>query len=264
VTRPALFITFQPTIARYALWLFVCLMLVPDALYAQPFYFGNENPRKTTAVSASFSTIDFEYNGDTAPPFLLEFSEPAYGLTFSRSNFFASVMWGTQNASDTTETDLSLVDFSLFAWSELFFSAEAKTAEKRFFLPISLFSSFRRVSPRSSNAALDEFNIATLGLGLGVGYYAKFNETFTAEFRSIPAIGYAAQSFGESSGISTLIDTDLQFHFASVFNSVGLSFGYSLRIQSWNIRAASVFGSVSRDLYDYKSFGHTFSVGANF
>ena len=244
--------------------LFIGTASFPIASFSQPFYFGNENPRKTTALSASFSLVDFEFNGDTAPPTRLDFSEPAYGLTFSRSNFFASVMWGTQNASDTTQSDLSLIDFSLFAWSEVFFSPEARAAEKRFFVPIALFSNFRRVSPRSSSGSLDEFNIATLGLGLGVGYYGKLSDTFTIEFRSIPALGYAAQSFGESSGISKLIDTDLQIHVGSVFNSVGLSFGYSLRLQDWNISATSIFGSVSRDLYDYKTVSHTISIGANF
>ena len=234
------------------------------AVFSQPFYLGNENPRKTTAISASFTLVDFEFNGDSAPPLLLDFSEPAYGLTFSRSNLYASVMWGIQNASDTTQADLSLVDLSFFAWSEVFFSEEARAAEKRFFVPIVLFTNLRRVAPRSSRSSLEEFNIATLGLGLGVGYYGKLSETFTLEFRSTPAIGYAAQSFGESSGISTLIDTDIQIHIDSVFNSLGLSFGYALRIQNWNIRASSIFGSVSRDLYDYKTMGHTISVGANF
>ena len=255
---------FRKTTATAFVLLLLCAAFIPCAVLSQPFYFGNENPRKTTAITASFSLVDFEFNGETAPPTLLDFSEPAYGLTFSRSNFFASVMWGTQNASDSTQTDLSFVDFSLFAWSEIFFSPEARSAEKRFFVPIVLFSNFRRVGPRSNSGSLDEFNIATLGLGLGVGYYGKLSDTFTLELRSTPGLGYAAQSFGESSGISKMIDTDFQVHFDSVFNSIGLSFGYSFRIQDWDIRATSIFGSVSRDLYDYKSVSHSLSLGVNF
>lgn len=246
------------------LLVFVFLALIPETAFSQPFYFGNENPRKTTALSASFSIVDFEYTGNEAPPLLLEFSKPAYGLTFSRSNFYASVMWGLQTTSDTTQTELSFVDFSLYAWTEVFFSAEARTAEKRFFVPIMLFSTYRKVAPRPGGGTFDEFNIAAIGLGLGVGYYGKLSETFTLEFRSTPALGYAAQSFGDSSGITRMIDTDLQIHIDSVFNSVGLSFGYALRLQDWNIRASNIFGSVSRDLYDYKSTSHTFSIGANF
>ena len=258
------FLAIQLTGSAALLLILAFSILTPNSLKAQPFYFGNENPRETTAVSASFSLIDFSFNGNQTPTDLLEFSEPAYGLTFSRSNLFASFMWGVQNNFDSTQADLGLVDFSLFIWTDVFFSQEAQTADNRFFVPISLFSNYRRVSPRPGSGAFDEFNIATLGLGLGVGYFGKLSESFILELRSIPALGYSAQSFGDSSGISRLIDTDLQIHIDSVFNSIGLSFGYTFRIQDWDIRGGSLFGSVSNDLYDYKSVSHSFSIGANF
>ena len=242
----------------------VCALYTPNILSAQALFFGNENPRKTTALSVSYSLVDFSFNGDTAPPVLLNFSEPAYGLTFSRSNIFASFMFGSQSASDTTETDVSLIDFSIFAWSEMFFSADAQSADQRFFVPIMLFSNFRRVSPDSGSGSLEEFNIATIGLGLGVGYYGKFSDTFTFELRSTPGIGYAAQSFGESTGVARIVDTDVQLHFAGLFDRLGISIGYTFRYQDWNINETSIFGNLSQDLYDYKNVHHTASVGVNF
>ena len=244
-------------------WLVGVFLLIPSiATFAQPFYFGNDRPRETTAVMALVTAIDFEFNGDNAPPSLLNFSQPAYGLAFSRSNIHGAVAWGRQNAADTSASDLSLIDLSISFWGEMFFSENARTADHRIFAPIMLFTTYRNVSP-NNGGSLDEFNITTLGLGLGLGYYGAFGENVLLEFRSVPALGYSAQSFGESTGLAQMIDSDLQLHIASVFNRIGISLGYGLRIKVWNMNASSIIGDISDDLFDYRDVKHAFSLGVN-
>lgn len=240
----------------------VLLLCFSQGVVAQPFYFGNDRPRTTTAVTFGISAVDFQFDGETAPARLLNFKGPAYGVTYSRSNIFGSVAFGRQNSSDSTESDLSLVDVTLALWGELFFSEAATTADHRAFVPIQLFTNYRRVQ-ESGVALLEEFNITTLGLGAGVGYYGAFGENALFELRSVPVIGYAVQSFGDSSGLAWLWETDVQLHLASVFNNIGLSFGYHVRLMSWNVNASGAFVNIAEDLYDYRDVKHTFSLGIN-
>ena len=243
-------------------WLIAALLFVPYTVTAQPFYFGNENPRESTAIFATYAMVDFSFDGDTTPRVPLDFNGPTYGLALSRSNLFASFGWGRETTSDTSQTDLSLLDFSLAAWAEVFFSPEAKTADNKIFAPIMVFTNYRRVTP-DEGGTLEEFNITTLGLGLGLGYHGKLSEKALLEIRSVPGLGFSSQSFGESSGLARLIDTDIQMHFGSIFNRVGISIRYAYRIQIWDIRATSILGNLSRDLYDYRDSRHSFSLGVN-
>ena len=210
----------------------------------------------------TYSAIDFSFDGDTAPRISLDYSGAAYGLAFSRSNLFAQFSWGNESAPDTSRPDLSLLDFSLSFWADVFFSPDAKTADHRVFAPIMLFTNYRKVTP-DEGGTLEEFNITTLGLGLGLGYYGALSENVLIEIRSTPALGFASQSFGDSSGLARLIDTDVQMHIGSVFNRFGISIGYAYRIQIWDVRASSILGNVSRDLYDYRDKKHSISLGVN-
>ena len=249
----------------YVLWLWIAgLFLLPhlSSVVAQPFYFGNERPRESTSVMASYTVFNFEFDGDIAPNLLLNFDEPAYGLTFSRSNLAASIAWGRQNAPDTTRPDISLLDLNISLWADVFFSSNARTADHRLFSPIMLFTNYRRVRP-SGEESLSEFNITTLGLGLGLGYYGTLSENALVEVRTIPAIGYASQSFGESAGVAQLVESDVQLHIGSVFGRIGLSFGYAFRLQIWNVNARSFLGDIEEDLFSYRDTRHTFSLGVN-
>lgn len=248
------------------MWFLAALVLLPCAAVSQPFYFGNENPRESTAILATYSAVDFSFDGNTAPETVLNFSAPTYGLAFSRGNVYASFAWGQDQIMDSLQTDLSLLDFSLYAWAEVFFSEKARTADHRIFAPIMLFTNYRKVTP-DNGGFLQEFNVTTLGLGLGLGYYGALGENVLIELRSTPALGYAAQSFGESSGIARMIDTDIQVHIGSVLKRFGISIGYAYRIQIWDLKATinpgNILGNLSSDLYDYRDTRHSVSLGVN-
>lgn len=209
------------------------------------------------------SAINFQFNGREEPDQPLNFKSPAYGLAYSRANLSVSLLLGQQNSSDTTSNDLSLVDFSLALWGEVFFSEAATSAPHRIYAPIMLFSNYRKVKPSGINI-LGEFNMTTIGLGIGLGYYGAFGDNAQLEMRSTPALGYAFQSFGDAGGLAKVLDNDVQLHIGSVFgDKIGVSVGYALRLIVWNLKVSGSLASLSDELYDYRDLRHVFSLGLN-
>ena len=242
----------------------ICLFLFCLAVNvnAQPFFFGNENPRASTAVMLGYSIVDFEFDGDNVPGQPLNFDAPVFSLTYSRTNLYASFSFGSQNAPDTTTNDLSFIDFSGSLWGEVFFSEAATKAAHRIFVPIALYTNYRKVAPKGIEV-LEEFNITTLGLGLGLGYYGTFGEDAILEVRSTPVIGLAVRSFGDSAGNARLLDNDIQLHLASVFDKIGISIGYHFRLMIWDVKTSSIFGEITQDLFNYRENNQTISIGLN-
>jgi hypothetical protein len=229
---------------------------------AQPFYFGNDRPRATRAVSIGYTAVDFTFAGDTPPPARLDFTSPAISAQYSRANFAASLSWGTQSGVDTTRLSLGYLDATLLSWGEVFFSEAATDAEHRLFVPITLYTNFRRVAPRDVDI-LDDFSITTLGLGLGIGYYGQLTPVALLEVRVTPAIGVALQSFSDSAGSARLADADIQLHLGPLVKRLGVSLGYGYRVKRWNVGGSSVFVTRSPDLFDYHEQRHWFSMGVN-
>ncbi len=229
---------------------------------AQPFYFGNDRPRVATAVLVGYTAVDFTFAGDSLPPARLDFTSPALTAQYSRANFSASVSWGTQSAADTSRLSLGYLDATLLSWGEIFFSEAATDADHRLFVPITLYTNFRRVAPRDIDI-LDDFSITTLGLGVGIGYYGQLAANALLEVRITPAIGVALQSFSDSAGSARLADVDVQLHLGPLVKRFGLSLGYGYRVKRWNVGGSSVFVTRSPDLFDYHEQRHTFSLGVN-
>ena len=243
--------------------LVVCaLMLVVQTSSAQPFYFGNEAPRASSTGMLGYSVVNFEYNGEDSDVPTLNYDTPLFSVTYSQANLFAALSFGSQNAPDTTTNDLSFLDFTGALWGEVFLSEAATEAKNRVFVPITLFTNYRKVAPKGIDA-LEEFNITTLGLGLGLGFYGQFSENVLLEIRSVPVIGVAVRSFGDSAGNARLIDNDIQLHFGSVFKTIGISLGYHFRVMVWDVNTSSVFGNLSEDLFNYRETFQTFSIGVN-
>lgn len=240
----------------------ILLLLAVDVSVAQPFFFGNETPRTLTAGMLGYTAVDFKFDGDTPPVQPLSFDAPVYSLVYSKSNIYAAFAFGSQNAPDTSSYDLSFLDFTASFWGEVFFSEAATRAPHRIFLPIGFYFNYRKVAPRGIDV-LEEFNITTIGLGLGLGYYGTFSENVLLEVRSLPVFGLAVRSFGDSAGTARLIDNDVQLHLGQVFNNIGISIGYHYRIMIWDVKTSNIFGNISQDLFNYREHGQTFSIGLN-
>ena len=241
---------------------FFVFLLVCDVSYAQPFFFGNDAPRETSAGMVGYSIVNFKFDGENSPLQPLSFDAPVYTLTYSRTNVYAAFSFGSQMAPDTTTRDLSFIDFSGALWGEVFFSEKATEAAHRIFAPITFYTNYRKVAPKGIDV-LEEFNITTIGLGIGLGYYGKFSDNVMVEARSVPVIGLAVRSLGDSAGTARLLDNDVQIHLGSVFNSIGVSLGYHFRVMIWDIKTSSVFGGLSQDLFNYRENNQTISIGLN-
>ncbi len=248
---------------------FVVVMLWTAAVLLAP---GRASARQVSfrsgaqavqSLSVGYLLIDFEFDGDERPLFVFDFVEPAYGLVYSRPHFLVTFALGDQSADGEGHEALRLLDVSFTTWGELRL-AGMSAGRSRAYIPIALFSNHRRVSPQgSASSLLDAFNVTVLGLGAGLGLESVLGETVLFEARANPILGFATSSLTDAFGSAYLIDADAQLHLAQLFGAVGLSLGYSFRLQVWNVNTSNLFPDATDELFDYKGRYHLFRVGIN-
>ena len=239
----------------------VALLLWPHPASARQISFRS-GAQAVQAFSAGYSLIDFEFDGDEAPLFLFNFDQPAYGFVYSRPRFLVTFALGDQ-AADEGRENLRLVNISLTTWGELRVGGPS-TGRSRAYVPVVLFTNYRRVSSQDSdNSLADDFNVTVVGLGAGLGLDSVLGETVLFEARTNPVIGFATSSITDAFGSSYLIDADAQLHLAQLFGAVGLSLGYSFRYQVWNVNTSDLFPDATDEFFDYKGRQHLFRVGVN-
>jgi hypothetical protein len=83
------------------------------------------------------------------------------------------------------------------------------------------------------------------------------------EARATPIIGLALRSFGDATGRATFLETDALVHLGQIAGRVGLTIGYSLRLQGWNVSASDLFPNIDDQLFDYGGHVHAFHAGIN-
>lgn len=242
------------------------LLPAPQAASAQMFTYGMREDGPTQSLSAAYTLIDFSYNGDAEPSALFAFSEPVYGVAYTRPNFHATFAYGTQPpaAGSLDAREMRLLDASLTTWGELNLMPGAVAEGGRLFVPIAIHSNYRRVSPEGSeNSLADAFNVTVLGLGVGAGFEGRFGDRVVLEARALPVIGLALRQFNDSAGSARLLDTDVQLHLGRLIDRFGLSVGYGFRTQVWNVSASELLAEADEDFFDYRGRQHTFRVGVN-
>lgn len=243
------------------------LGLLPlHAARAQQFSYGaDDRPRPTQSVSFGYMLVDFTYHGEGDPSVSFAYTDPAYGVVYTRPNFQASLVTGEQaaapGAGDTRPR--RLLDASLTTWGEFLLHRE-RTGAARIFLPIALHSNYRRVAPEGEEDSLTEaFNVTVLGLGAGVGFDSAFGDRVTLEARALPIIGLAVRAFGDAAGSARLLDTDVQLHLGPLVGRFGLSVGYGFRTQVWSGTSSNLLQELEDDLFDYRGTHHLVRVGVN-
>ena len=237
------------------------LFLGPDSASARQI--GPRGGVQVESFSAAYALIDFEFDGDDAPLFPFDYDQPAYGFVYTRPRLLASFFLGDQDADEEGREDLRLLDVSLMTWADLRLGG-VSTGRSRAYVPVVLFSNYRRVSPQGSGGSLvDAFNVTVVGLGLGLGLDSVLGETALFEARGHPVVGFATSSLTDAFGGAYLIDADAQLHIAQLFGAVGLSLGYNFRLQVWNVNTSDLFPEATDELFDYKSRHHLFRVGVN-
>ena len=240
----------------------VALLLWPGRASARQVSFRS-GAQAVQSLSVGYTLIDFEFDGDEAPLFLFDFNQPAYGLVYTRPHFLVTFALGDQSADDEGRENLRLLDLSLTTWGELGLGGMS-TGRSRAYIPIVLFSNYRRISPQDAGSTLlDAFNVTVFGLGLGLGLESVLGEKMVFEARANPGIGFATSSLTDAFGSTYLIDADAQLHLAQLFGAVGLSLGYSFRCQVWNVNTSNLFPDAADEFFDYKGRQHLFRVGVN-
>lgn len=240
------------------------LLLAPGRASARQVSFGS-GAQAVQSLSVGYYLIDFEFNGDERPLFVFDFDQPAYGLVYSRPHFLFTFALGDQRAERQISSGheaLRLLDVSFTTWGELSLAGRS-AGQSRVYIPIALFSNYRRVSPQGSASSLEAFNVTVLGLGAGLALESVLGKTAVFEARAYPILGFATSSFTNAIGSAYLIDADAQLHLAQLFRAVGLSLGYSFRYQVWNVNASNFFPDAADALFDYKGRHHLFRMGVN-
>ncbi|MDX1548756.1 MAG: hypothetical protein R3247_17290, partial [Rhodothermales bacterium] len=186
-------------------------------------------------------------------------------LAYSRPNVFIAAAYGRQDGSADAE-DLRLIDLSLDTWGRLLNRplGGGTAGQTHFFVPVLLFSNYRSVAPTSDDEVITEgFNVTTLGLGAGVGL-AHTGRRVQAEARAHPGLGLATSSLTDALGHARLAGADVQLHLARLFGRAGLTLGYAVRVQVWNVNASNLFPELTDDLFDYRGTQHLLRAGINF
>jgi len=248
-------------------WLTVIMLLsLTSTAGAQMFSYNVGQQRPVQSLSVGYTFVDFSFAGDGTPTPSFEFSGPLISAVYTRPAFVISIGYGTQAPADPTQDkrDLRMLDLSLMTWGALSLYQSEEPGQSRFFLPIVIHSGYRRVAPEGEeDSLLESFNMTVLGLGTGLGFTGRLGNRILMEARATPIIGLAIRSFGDTRGVSRLIDTDVQFHFGPIYKRFGLSAGYAFKVQAWNISASDMIPSSRDDLFDYNSLQHTFRIGVN-
>lgn len=250
----------------------VLLLVIPVGVA-----FGQSFPRAQReapqqALALTVDLINFQYAGEATPAVRFDYSGPALGLTYSRPNLLIAGVYGPPSSAALDTAKASLIDLSLSTWGRVPLaprSPDEKT-RSRLYLPVGLLSNYRRVrqsdAPDSLNG--DEFSVTTLGLTAGLGVESHLRKGTVLQARLTPGLGFATRSFGDASGLTTLLDSDVQVSFGPVAGHYAISVGYGFRYMDWHLRVRRFLLSGAavgpRDFYDYRTLQHGFRVGVGF
>jgi hypothetical protein len=237
-------------------------LLLAAVVSAQPFSGDGAAGPTVQVLSASYYLIDFAYDGEERPPETYDYAAPAFGLTYARPNLLATLAFGNQEAGAGVD-GRQLLDVAFTTWGGFSPFAALAAGPTRLYVPVLLHSNYRRVSPEGSESILDDFSVALIGLGTGLGLAQRLGAEALVEARVNPIIGLASSSLADAFGHSRLLDVDAQLHLGALFGGAGLSAGYTFRLQHWNVNASDLLPDVTAGLLDYRGRLHLFRVGVN-
>jgi hypothetical protein len=246
----------------------VLVLFLPMAETASGQMFGRDRgrPGPAQSLSVTYSDIDFTYNGSGTPIPSFAYSAPAIGVVYTRPNFLASVSFGSQAAAVGSEDTRSrkLLDASVTTWGDVFRLGRLGSGAGRFYIPIALHSNYRRVAPEGEeNSLVEAFNVTVLGLGSGAAFEGAVGKRAFLQARLMPVIALALRSFGDAGGHSRLVDGDFLVHVGPLVRQFGVTFGYGVRAQVWDLGSSELLVGLTDDLFDYRGVQHSVRVGVS-
>ena len=119
-------------------------------------------------------------------------------------------------------------------------------------LPVVIAADFTRAD--ASGASRNSFNVASIGLGLGLKYRIV-NRSVDGWVSTIAVAHYSTAGFSVNTGFSAAFLAEAMAYFPEVPIGEGVSVGYRFRYQTWSMQNASV---------NYRMIVHGPSVGIAF
>lgn len=232
--------------------------LLPISAYAQISYGGG--PEAHQSITPAYIAVDFTFDGGDLPESSFEFTEPVWGIVYTRPGFAFSIARGVQKMSDAD--DLTLIDALLLGYGAFRpFRSESRSME--LLIPVGLSSGYRKVSRDSDTTVIQAFEFTTLSLGAGLGV-GHSTERTSLLVRAMPFYGLATRSIGNETGSTTTFDADVELGIGPISDRFGVTLGYGFRWQKWNLKASAFFEGISNETFDYSGTMHTFRVGLLF
>ena len=250
--------------------LFVLLLgLSLGPAQAQMFSYGADGEGPAQSLSFGYRMVDFTFDGGAYPGIAFDFSEPAFGAVYASSNILASVAWGSQSAGPTPAPfaeGLDFFDVTFSTFGGIPFPGLKPESRIAVLIPIVLHGNFRRAELKQDREGVpsDEFGFTSLGLGTGLAMMAELSPTSRFEARMTPIIGYATRSLGDTSGRAFVVEGDARLHLGRLAGRAGITVGYTFQLRDWNVGGSTIFEGVNRELFDYRTVDHLFSIGVNF
>lgn len=242
-----------------AFFALLLILATPLGAFAQFNYGGGSESVRGAGVVVAM--LDFSFQPPKAPDVAFSYSDPAFGVFYSREGFVGRLMRGS--GSDADGGDLVLVEGSVDAWGALRpFRTTGEQALDLFF-PVGLHGDYRKISKEDANVSGTVFEVSVLAVGAGVGLGVPLGAS-TLAFRSQPFLGIASRSFGTDTGSSAGYMIDVEWTLPEVSSRFGAYLGWGYRWQRWLLSASAVLIEAQSDNVEYRSSQHAFQVGLTF
>jgi len=243
---------------RYLIVL-LAAFLVAGTAHAQISYGGAQTP----AVSAGIqlAQVDFSFVREGAPDASFNFSDPTYGIFYSRQGFNASFARGSSSLADGG--DLILIDGTVSGWAGIRPFENSQDKKLDIFFPVGISSDYRKVRKKDGDVDADIFEVTVLALGAGLGATTGIRGS-DLSIRAMPFYGLASRSFGNDTGSSAVLTTNVEWASGSISDRFGIYFSYGYRWQQWNLNTSIVLDSEGKGDLTYEGSYHAIQIGLTF
>ena len=237
----------------------LAIVIMPLSVQAQYGYGNGRTPARSAGVAVSM--MDFSVQPDQGADLSFSFTEPAFGLFYSRQGLVVRLVRGTSLQADGEK--LVLQDVAFAVWGSFRPFDVLREGPIDLYFPVGLDSDYRKMSKRGGEVDADVFEVTVMALAAGAGLALPVGES-DLSMRATPFFGIASRSFGGDVGSSAGWTTTIEWALEEVRGRLGIYASWEYRWQQWILNADSVFFESDVDNVEYRSMAHSFHVGLTF
>ncbi|MDG1754495.1 MAG: hypothetical protein P8H65_05915 [Rhodothermales bacterium] len=239
---------------RLRLFTVMCFVLVADARAQVP-YGQQDIPSQRAGLM--MSTLDFKFVGNAPSELVFAFTNPTYGVFYSRQEIFFSYTRGAQDLSGGDRLVLS--DATMSGWAPVRPFKGDTPRKLDVFFPLGLNSDFRKIVRTKGSTEIDAFEYTVVAVGAGVGFGIETGAGYLSGY-ALPFFGIASRSFGNDTDTSAIVTANAEWLSRPFLGRFGVSVGYGYRWQKWY----SDVGDITGDSFDYVGSKHTVRIGLSY